>query len=384
MVEPALLHWARRSAGLELEEAARKIQVKPGRLESWERDEAKPTFKQLRKIANVYKRPISIFYLPAPPSDFKPLQHDFRRIPGPVAKRKSPELVYEIRRAHARREVALDLYATAGLQPPVFNLRSHLSEDAEVVGERIRETIAPDLPPNWSSDSPYGPLNYWRTRLENAGVLVFQAERVDAKEMAGFSISERPLPVIVPNMKDSPRRRTFTMLHELAHLMLREAGICNLEEDAKRPEENRIEIYCNRVAGATLAPRKQLMGEKLVAHKTKGREWSMTDLRTLANRYGVSREVILRRLLIFDLTTPAYYQKMCDSFNEEYRRQAELDKPGHAPPHRMALSAAGPLYTRLVLTNYYQDAITASDVSDFLGVRLKHLPKIEAEIFATK
>ena len=43
LVEPELLRWARRSAGFQLGEAAHKIQVKPERLESWERNEAKPT-----------------------------------------------------------------------------------------------------------------------------------------------------------------------------------------------------------------------------------------------------------------------------------------------------------------------------------------------------
>ena len=387
-----MLRWARGSAGLELEEAARKLGVKSERLAGWEGGGARPSFTQLRKIANVYKRPISIFYLPEPPKDYKPLQHDFRRIPGPIAERKSPELIYEIRRAHTRREVALDLYATAGLEPPIFTLEAQLAEDAELVGERIRQTIAPDLPPSWSSGSQYKPLHYWRTQLENAGVLVFQAERVDSKEMAGFSISERPMPVIVPNMRDSSRRRTFTMLHELAHLMLREAGICHLDEDVKRPEESRIEIFCNRVAGAALVPRRRLMEEGLVSGKTKHHKWSTDELRTLANRYGVSREVVLRRLLIFDVTTHAYYQRMCDRFDEENRQQAEREKdnqaerkkPKFAPPDRVAVSTAGPLYTRLVLTNYYRDAITASDVSDFLAVRLKHLPKIEAAVFGTK
>ena len=386
LVEPELLRWARRSAGFQLGEAAHKIRVKPERLESWERNEAKPTFNQLRKIANVYKRPISVFYLAKPPKDFKPLKHDFRRMPGAVAKAKSPELIYEIRRAHARREVALDMYASAGLMPPVFEIQAELSEDAELVGERIRKTIAPDLPSNWSSTSPHHPFNYWRERLEGAGVLVFQAERVDPKEMAGFSISEQPSPVIVANVKDTPRRRTFTMLHEVAHLMLREAGICDLEErrNSKRPEENRIEIFCNRVAGAVLVPRRRLIAESLVAKKTKGHQWSAADLRVLANRYGVSREVILRRLTIFDLASQAYYENMCARFEQEYRRQAEGSEGGFAPPYRVALSTAGALYTRLVLANYYRDAITASDVSDFLGVRLKHLPKIEAELFATK
>jgi DNA-directed RNA polymerase specialized sigma subunit len=35
---------------------------------------------------------------------------------------------------------------------------------------------------------------------------------------------------------------------------------------------------------------------------------------------------------------------------------------------------------RLVLQSYYQDRITLSDVSEYLGVRLKHLSKIEQAV----
>jgi hypothetical protein len=48
----------------------------------------------------------------------------------------------------------------------------------------------------------------------------------------------------------------------------------------------------------------------------------------------------------------------------------------------VALGRAGRLFAQLVLSNYYLDRVTASDVSDFLEIRLKHLPKIEAELQA--
>ena len=54
---------------------------------------------------------------------------------------------------------------------------------------------------------------------------------------------------------------------------------------------------------------------------------------------------------------------------------------GPVPPFRKTISRVGHAFAKLVLSNYYQDYITASDVSDFLEVRLKHLPKIEAAVF---
>ena len=45
---------------------------------------------------------------------------------------------------------------------------------------------------------------------------------------------------------------------------------------------------------------------------------------------------------------------------------------------------AGPGFVRLVLDSYYNERITASDLADFLGVRLKHMPKIEEAVFGRR
>ena len=42
----------------------------------------------------------------------------------------------------------------------------------------------------------------------------------------------------------------------------------------------------------------------------------------------------------------------------------------------------GKQFIRIVLGAYHQEAITSSEVSDYLGTRLKHLPKIERAVFS--
>ena len=48
--------------------------------------------------------------------------------------------------------------------------------------------------------------------------------------------------------------------------------------------------------------------------------------------------------------------------------------------HVTELSRVGRVFPRLVLQNYYQEKITGPDVSDYLNLKLKHLPKVEAEL----
>ena len=63
--------------------------------------------------------------------------------------------------------------------------------------------------------------------------------------MRGFSIAARLLPAIVLNIKDSPYARVFTLIHELAHVILQEEGVCELYEDL-----GCVEVFCNAVAAS--------------------------------------------------------------------------------------------------------------------------------------
>ena len=67
---PAVLKWARESAGLTPELAARKATLAVERLSAWEAGKLRPTFAQLRKLSEVYKRPLAAFYLATPPQAF--------------------------------------------------------------------------------------------------------------------------------------------------------------------------------------------------------------------------------------------------------------------------------------------------------------------------
>jgi Zn-dependent peptidase ImmA (M78 family) len=386
MVKPELLMWARTSARLDEEQAARKAQVGLEQLRSWEKGEAQPTIGQLRKLGRVYKRPLAVFYLPKPPRDFQAL-HDFRRLPEADIGRQTPELAFEIRRARDRREIALELYRDlTGNDPPSFELRAAVSDDPEAVALRLRTALGVERsePLRWKNN--YDALNRWRTALEDAWVLVFQAEDVTVEEMRGFSVSDTPLPVVAVNIKDAVAGRIFSMLHEVTHVMLREGGLCDVDEASAAQQA--VEVFCNRVAGATLVPSEWLLDEDVVRGQ-QGVRWPDEATGSLAHRYRVSREVILRRLLMLGRTSEAFYKEKRKQFQGELEAQQELElqkqllglaTPGFVTPDRMAVSTAGPLFVRLVLASYHQEKITANDLSRFLEVRLKHLPKIERAV----
>jgi Zn-dependent peptidase ImmA (M78 family) len=174
------------------------------------------------------------------------------------------------------------------------------------------------------------------------------------------------------------------MIHELAHILLRDAGLCvPRPEDVLEPtnDEQRVEVFCNQVAGSTLVPTDSLLSEPIVVANRTDEGWQDAEVQGLADRYGVSREVILRRLLGTHRISESFYRRKVREIREEYARaEGGSRREGFPPPYRVAVSSAGPTFVKLVLNSYYGDHITASDVADFLDVRLKHLPRIESEV----
>jgi Zn-dependent peptidase ImmA (M78 family)/DNA-binding XRE family transcriptional regulator len=386
IAKPELIRWVREDAGLLVEDAARRVNVSPDRLQSWELGEAQPTIAQLRKLAEVCKRPLAVLYLSRPPKHFQALR-DFRRLPGKGPPVESPQLRAEVRRARFRREVAIELLES--LEEPVPQLRAtiRLDDEPEQAGRKLRSVLAVSVEEQQSWKDQYRALRAWRSALEAAGVMVLQTTTVPRDECRGFSISEFPLPVIVTNESDSPRGRIFTMLHELAHVLLRRGGVCDLDEQGRRPpEEQQIEVFCNYVAGAALVPRAEILAE--VGAGPRRPSWPDEELRRLSEQFSVSREVVLRRLVTLGRATQAFYQQKRAQFQREYEeylegeRRKRKEKGGTGPPpYRRAVGSAGPYFTRLVLDSYRREKITSSDVTDFLDIRWKHIPKIEEAVF---
>src|SRR5690606_36433775 len=140
-----------------------------------------------------------------------------------------------------------------------------LGDHSEVVGRNIREALGVTyaLQSHWRN--PRIAFHAWRSRIEDAGVLVFQAARFETKEASGFAYSADTLPFMVVNQKDPWGRRVFSLLHELVHLMLETSGVSDLSGEVYGSRHVRqIEIFCNKTAAAALMPRLQFLGEPII------------------------------------------------------------------------------------------------------------------------
>jgi Zn-dependent peptidase ImmA (M78 family)/DNA-binding XRE family transcriptional regulator len=382
-----MLVWARETASLKQEETAHALGVPVERIQEWERGDSSPTVNQLRRMAERYKRPLSVFYLPEPPQGFQALR-DFRRLPGAADRRFSPQLAYEVRAAYERRLVAIDVLESIGEEPVQLDLRVGQQDNPEAVGARLRERLGITFAQQNRWNDADKAFRGWRDAIEAAGVLVFTLSgahhQVALDEMRGFAIAEQPLPVVVVNGKDRTPGRVFTLLHELTHVTLGESAIENDVEpgDALPQPDRTLERFCNRVAAATLMPRETLIAEPLLAAKRHEiTQWSNEEIVALARRFGVSREALLLRLVELGRADATFYQMMRRKYAREREEAEEPEISGFAPYQYQVLGHLGRGFARLVLQGYHNNRLTLSAVSGYLGVQAKYVPTIERAAF---
>jgi Zn-dependent peptidase ImmA (M78 family)/DNA-binding XRE family transcriptional regulator len=384
-IEPSVLVWARETAGMSQDQAAMALGVPSAQVRKWETGDLHPTMGQLRTIAEKYRRPLGTFLLREPPQEAAQTPHDFRHLAGGIPAAKSPALIAQLRLAANRRVQALELYDELGERPPVFSLMATVDESADVVAERVRAFLNVSLDEQRRWRTPEVALAAWKEAFEAAGVLVFQFSKLDVTQMRGVSLADLPLPVIITNAKDSPSARVFTLFHELAHLALRSSGLCDLDQgDTRPPEEQRTEVFCNAIAAAALVPKRALLSLPYVrARPGVTIEWTDDEIDQIRREFGVSRFVVLRRLVATDRASQHYYGKRHDVWGDEFAalQQKDTGKPVIVPPFRSSLASNGKQFARLVLRAYYDDRITLSDVSEYLRLKVRHVPAIERELF---
>lgn len=367
-VEPKVLIWARESIGRSVEEIAKRLNVSENTVNSWEAGQKKLSLIQLEKLAKtVYKRPLAVFLLSEPPHEL-PIPKDFRTELSIKHKPLSPNTLLAIRKARRLQKSAIELNKELGNPIEPIYIRTTLSEDPEIIADKVRAKIVSrdfNISLFENSDEAF---EAWKKLLEDNGMLVFQIS-IPQREIKGFSLIERELSAIVVNKADEANSKIFSLFHELAHILLNESGICDMIEDTHSPN---IEKFCNRFAGAFLVSSAQLLNHTLVKQNKLSDVWQNQILKKLADEFRVSKEVILRRLLILGRTTNTFYKKWREENVKEYRPFGK----GGKNPVKICVQERGKKYVSMVFAAYNQDKISTLDTADYLGVKIDQIPKV--------
>jgi Zn-dependent peptidase ImmA (M78 family) len=319
----------------------------------------------------VYKRPVALFFFPEPPEEKDP-EHSFRTLPDFEIEDLSADTRYKIRQAHA---LQLSLYELNGGTNPapekIFtDLHVQIPINAANVAAKTREYLGITVERQrrvWK-DSTVA-LKAWRDAVEEKGVFVFK-NTFKQKEVSGFCLSDSEFPVIYVNNSTAQTRQSFTILHELGHILLGTGGVTKRNDSYIEKLSGRsklVEVFCNRFAGECLLPTAQV--KQLVGKVSDG---MVSDL---AEEFKVSRQVVLTRLLSLDRITQSYYDQKAKEWNAEYEAQK-----GKAPGGNYYLtqgSYLGERFLRLAFKRYYEHAISMEQLADHLNVKATSVPGLE-------
>jgi len=292
-IQPKVLRWARTRAGYSVEDIASKLKQDPAEVKAWEAGESAPTYAQLETLAyDLYKRPLALFFLPEPPQEAD-VKQEFRTLPNSELDQLLPNTRYLLRLGQAFQLSLKEL--TEGINPfdhKIFK-EIKLTDAAQIssVAQRVREYLAIDIDTqaNWGSTDEA--LKVWRNAVESAGVFVFK-QSFKQKSISGFCLMDAEFPIIFINNSTSKTRQIFTLFHELAHLFVGVNSISKVDDsyiDELPSKGKKIEQICNALAAEILVPLKDF--QKQIE------KYQILDgysIQALANRYRVSREVILR------------------------------------------------------------------------------------------
>lgn len=377
-IQPGILRWAREQSGKTIEDVGRALKKDATTIEAWEKGQSTPTYVQLEELAySVYKRPLAIFFLPEPPSE-PDLKHSFRTLSSAEIEALKPDTLFAIRQAWVYQMNLQELNEGNNQSSRLIfrDLKIDLNVDVNKLAERLRNYLEINVEMQNAWKNVEEALEIWREKVEHVGVFVFKRTFKQA-DISAFCLYDEQFPIIVINNSTHKTRQIFSLIHELGHILLHMNCLAKSDDkyisflpDADRAKEE----MCNKLAAEVLVPSSDF------SVQSSNLNLDNDALSKLADRYKVSREVILRKLLDRNLINREIYNKKV----EEWRKQGEKSrKSGGGNYYRTQAAYLGKTYLSLVFSQYYQRKFGIEQVADYLGVKASSVAGIE-QVFSSK
>lgn len=376
-INPVVMKWAREASGYSILDIAKSFKKSPEVIAAWEEGTQAPTYSQLERLAyTLYKRPLAIFFLPSPPHE-EEINNSFRSLPEVELDALQPDTRYALRLARAM-QISLDelLEGKNDGERLIFKeLRINPGSDPVTVSRAVRNYLGVDISTQQKWKSTDAALKNWREVVEACGIFVFKYP-FKQQGISGFCLSDREFPVIYLNNSTTKTRQIFSLFHELAHILFSTSGIT--KEDRSYVNNLRgtlrsVESFCNKFASEFLVPSEDF--EKRIDIRQPVEKFSSK----MANLYGVSREVILRKLLDRDLVSNDEYSELVSKWNAE-AVEAKQQKKSGGDYFATQATYLGRKYLSLIFSKYNEGAITIEQLSEYARVKTRNVMGIEEYI----
>ena len=221
-INPEILRQCREQMGISVEEARKKVHT----IIDIENGNKKPTFNQINTLSSLYGVPRWVFI-----SDSLPEQYQLNQsIPAFRQFLDSPEVFndHKIRRLVATieelRELVLEIRNEIDDPITEFSAPNPRSSSIESVAREIRTWL------NVNREESFD-FKGWRKKLEEKDIFIFLSAKyngwshIDKEVFRGLSIYHPIFPIIIINDSDSRKAQSFTLFHELGHLLYGEDAI---------------------------------------------------------------------------------------------------------------------------------------------------------------
>jgi Zn-dependent peptidase ImmA (M78 family)/transcriptional regulator with XRE-family HTH domain len=381
-ITPNILKWARESARMTEENAAAKVTVTVEKLKKWESGKSQPTILQAKKLANAYKRPFAIFFLPEIPRDFHPLE-DFRKS---SSKPLSTSSIFIIREIQQKQAWLRDLFTESKEEKLPFVGKFKIDGNPEHIANDILSTLQIQ-PGNYKTGNP---INEWINAAEKIGIFVSRTSfihsrlKLDSEEIQGFAIADSYAPFVFLNSEDWNAPQLFTLVHELAHIWIAETGISNDTELNIKGKLHPVELFCNEIAANVLMPKNQILNiDKSSFHNS-------NELFKIAKKFGISTfSLLIRALKLGVISTHSYnlLKKQVDiDFAIFLRKDAEKkakQKESIGGPNYflLQLNRNSRLFTQTVLDSFRGGFIEPTLASSLLNIHINKFQKLESQLY---
>lgn len=329
------------------------------------------TFNQLQKLADYFGRGILFFLEEEAVDEAQVHSPQFRTLAN-----QKPELSAKLKALIGRVEKQREIY---------LSLREYL-DDAD------RPRFSPPVLPNddsqeaarivrqWLGLNDQNTFDTYREALESRGVLVFRSNGYNGKwqiakvnPILGFSLYDSACPVIVIKKQDWETRQSFTLMHELGHLLLHKISSIDDERDLQSHQGREHEA--NAFAGYLLVPDAFLAS---ISDAERPSEVSQYDhwLESQRKTWSVSGEMILRRLLDVGRLRHSQYEAYRQWVSQSVVVQSEGGNREWR--HREPRHIFGDTFVRTVLDALYARHITLAKASSYLdNLKIKDLHQLE-------